>query len=272
MQLSWTIFQPSPPLQAIIRDYILLRSSATLVQPHGGVILPRANFSLFLNLGHPLHHTTTLPVAKDAMTATMIEPQIQPHTIVYQGHVDAIGINFRVGYVVPFQCSSLSRLFGNTSSQVDTLEILKRLECCTELQKRIQIIEEMLLTQTQVSKCTRLHHAINYIVTHQGAITIQQLCDDLFISSRQLERLFKQYVGLPPKRYARLVRFNHILQYMHDTDVLPHGDIANHYYDQSHFIREFKQFASSAPTSYLNRPPTYLRDKTLFVDRVAHLK
>jgi AraC-like DNA-binding protein len=93
--------------------------------------------------------------------------------------------------------------------------------------------------------------ALDILRSREGLIPIQELCDQVNIGDRQLQRLFQRYVGLPPKFYARVIRFNKIFRMIRTpgttwTDIV----FASGYYDQSHFIRNFKSFTGEDPTAF----------------------
>lgn len=69
----------------------------------------------------------------------------------------------------------------------------------------------------------------------------------LGLSERQLERRFLQRIGVSPKRYAGLVRFERALELVRRAPSLTRAALDAGYYDQSHFIREFRRFAGVAP-------------------------
>jgi transcriptional regulator GlxA family with amidase domain len=79
---------------------------------------------------------------------------------------------------------------------------------------------------------------------------------DFFITERQLERLFKKYIGLSPKFYSRIIRFNHIFQLVKEKRIswleITH---LSGYFDQSHFIRDFKAFTGEEPSQYFFDAP-----------------
>lgn len=80
-------------------------------------------------------------------------------------------------------------------------------------------------------------------------------CSEFGISSRQLRRLTQLYLGLSPRDFARVLRFQHTLQVMSATS---HKIAwAEHYYDQPHFIREFKRLAGLTPTEFRNLSVLY---------------
>ena len=89
------------------------------------------------------------------------------------------------------------------------------------------------------------------------------------VSSRWLERHFQTAVGVSPKRLARLVRFRRVLAALDANPAdggvavaLDHG-----YYDQAHFIAEFRAFAGDAPRRFVDHRLAELT--RFFVDRRA---
>jgi AraC-like DNA-binding protein len=85
----------------------------------------------------------------------------------------------------------------------------------------------------------------------RGMNSVSDLANELKISERQLERIFKQYVGLSPKFYSRIIRFSTIFQLKEQGD--PNWiDLTyeSGFADQSHFIRNFKAFTGEDPSSY----------------------
>jgi AraC-like DNA-binding protein len=94
--------------------------------------------------------------------------------------------------------------------------------------------------------------ALQMIFARKGMIAVADICKELSVSERYVEKLFQNYVGLSPKFFARIIRFSHIFQLIKDKDpdwaavVFEAG-----YYDQSHFIRNFKAFTGEDPSEYI---------------------
>jgi AraC-like DNA-binding protein len=94
--------------------------------------------------------------------------------------------------------------------------------------------------------------AVDLIFSKKGMLTVAEICDEVSVSERYLQQLFQKYVGLTPKFFARVVRFSYIFQLIKDKDpdwaeiVYEAG-----YYDQSHFIRNFKAFTGEDPSAYI---------------------
>lgn len=165
---------------------------------------------------------------------------------------------------ITWKPAALSRLFGlsmtDYTDRVVPLDrvpgpwtpLIRSLAKCRGLEERIQATENFLRpylassTETHpVEKClTILHEA-------QGSVTMTQLCDEAGITARQLQRMFQTHVGLPPKYYARILRFNRIFSLIqHSQPSWADVVVLSGYYDQSHFIRDFKRFTGEDPTAY----------------------
>lgn len=79
-----------------------------------------------------------------------------------------------------------------------------------------------------------------------------QLAQACGISERELQRRFKQYVGISPRVYQRIMKLNKIKTTLSDGefDNLTQIALDNGYYDQAHFIRDFKSFMQRTPKQY----------------------
>lgn len=73
------------------------------------------------------------------------------------------------------------------------------------------------------------------------------------MSERQLERRFRARVGVTPKHYARLRRFERAVTLARQSPSLTAAAIDAGYYDQAHFIRDFRTFVGEAPGAFLKR-------------------
>lgn len=93
--------------------------------------------------------------------------------------------------------------------------------------------------------------AVNLILEKRGMVTVSEMCEAIGVGERQLQTLFRKYVGLSPKYFARIIRFSYIFELVQQNNQ-NWSDLAYQaaYYDQSHFIRNFKDFAGENPSDY----------------------
>ena len=206
-------------------------------------------------------------------TQAMVEGRVmyaQKHQILLAGiQTKAITIgstNADVGTVgIELTAKGAYRLFGlNMRGLVDQLvtfedifgamgaRLRRRVEEAENPVEKISILQHFLLQlldrNTAYISC--LDYAIDEISNSYGTIRIRTLQESVGCSRRYLDMLFKEHVGLSPKTYARILRF----QAMHRLlmqDALPIDRILHDYYfDQSHFIKDFKCFTGSTPAQY----------------------
>ena len=119
-------------------------------------------------------------------------------------------------------------------------------------EEKISAIENILLEALDLSiPPLNGEQAARLILQERGAIHLQDLCQHGGISERSLERYFKEYIGLPPKFYCRVIRFSNIFSLVNQGTV-NWSDVSFYsgFYDQSHFIKNFKEFTGEEPSNY----------------------
>jgi AraC-like DNA-binding protein len=93
----------------------------------------------------------------------------------------------------------------------------------------------------------------DHIVHNDGVVSIHQTARQFGVSQRQLERHFKQMVGLSPKFYSRIIRLQSIIAAgeFQRSDDLSGLALRFGFYDQPHFVREFAELVGKSPTAFL---------------------
>jgi transcriptional regulator GlxA family with amidase domain len=99
-----------------------------------------------------------------------------------------------------------------------------------------------------------LTKAIRKIWMEEGNISTACLSKSVFIGERQLQRLFKNSIGISPKLYSRIVRFRSAYEQAQSGRQMAWADVAYSlgYADQAHFVKDFKNFAGVTPTALFN--------------------
>lgn len=123
----------------------------------------------------------------------------------------------------------------------------------TNNSRRAIILSAFLESRLPDAGSSRVIPAIRQVILTGGQMPIQSLSDQYFLSSRQFTRAFSEYAGFSPKLFSRLLRFEHALGNYGNKDKSL-TDIAYDcgYYDQSHFIHEFKAFSGHHPRHYFS--------------------
>lgn len=103
--------------------------------------------------------------------------------------------------------------------------------------------------------------AFDRIIAQKGNVRSRTIADDVFYSERQLNRLFQQHLGIPIKMLARIVRLNHALRLMqHPVASLAQTAELAAYFDQAHFIHDFKALCGITPQRYLENASIYYNE------------
>lgn len=175
------------------------------------------------------------------------------------GRIGVFSIRFMPDGLHSFLPMSVDELTGDAVS-VEELWGLKgvileeRIMEATTTLSRIKIIEDFLLHRLNLSnpKYNPIHYCVHSILNSAGDKSVEFLSDEVNIGRRQLERKFIAAVGLSPKLLTRIVRFQNTLQQIEGkgSGSLTNLAYTNGFYDQSHFIKDFKEFTGLNPRQY----------------------
>lgn len=123
-------------------------------------------------------------------------------------------------------------------------------EAATHVDK-IRIVEQFLLSRMKANKPDiMVVKALQLIYQSKGLIRISKLSNQLNISQSPLEKRFRKVVGASPKKFASIVRFNSIIRNSLSSPSLTAIGYDAGFYDQSHFIKEFKKFTGDTPDEF----------------------
>lgn len=129
---------------------------------------------------------------------------------------------------------------------------------CEDSESSIRLIEQWLNTRIKSSLNTgRIGAALSEMFRFPST-SIDNLAGISCLGKKQFERLFRESVGMNPKEYGRIVRFQRALRMM-QLGSRDYAGIAyaNYYSDQSHFIREFREFSSLTPKQLVEYQTPY---------------
>jgi AraC-like DNA-binding protein len=184
----------------------------------------------------------------------------------------SIGINFKPGGVFPFFGIPVGKMH-NLNVPLDTLwgsaaqELRDRLLEAGTPAACFRVVEQFLLSQAIPAR--ELHPAVIHALRDFQAVpqdrTIAEVIKHIGLSPRWFNELFRSQVGLPPKLYCRLRRFRAALTLIGQQPQPDWAELACAcgYFDQAHFIRDFRAFSGLSPTSYL-------ADRTEHQNHVRH--
>lgn len=166
---------------------------------------------------------------------------------------------------VGFQPSGLYRLLGVPLNEYeldgfaegcyvldkDIVFIHEQLQAARNYDQMAHIVEVFLLTKLkQLRPNLPIDGVLMTIIQKGGLMSVDEMANTACIGFRQLERQFQQRIGMPPKFFARLTRFANAWGMKEGNPDTSWTNIAyqSGYFDQMHFIRDFKEFAGVTPS------------------------
>lgn len=173
-----------------------------------------------------------------------------------KGTNEFLGVRFWPGGIVPFLKISANDFTDKLVLLDDILgkvafEISERLYFAETLNEKLMIIEAelvKLLVKAGLSNELMIS-ALYKIYKHKGIISIKNLSQEMNISQRQLSRKFQNWIGTNPKTFINIIRFQNIIKQLNEATNINFQDVVfeNGYYDQAHFIKDFKAFYGKTP-------------------------
>jgi len=146
---------------------------------------------------------------------------------------------------------NLSLSLGDIFEKSKISEVEEKLIIATTDKQRIKIVEQFLLSQLKDIQVDKLIvEAVKLIYQSKGTIRVKELNEKLFISQSPFEKRFRKVVGTTAKKFASIVRFNSVLDNLNETKSLTEICYENNFFDQAHFIKDFKQFTGDTPENF----------------------
>lgn len=172
----------------------------------------------------------------------------------------AVGIKMRPGWAYPLLRTACSELTGCRATAKDiwpeaTSSYLAQVADATAPEARLRLLERLLLVRVDKARSESRHvvRALDVIGTTRGRTSIDRIVGELGVGGRQLEREFHRQVGLTPRRMCQIARVQHGLE-LARAQLKPNWSriaLECGFFDQAHFIRQFRSVTGLSPNSYL---------------------
>jgi AraC-like DNA-binding protein len=259
-------FAVSPLLRDFIQCiWVMQAGKGVFANPD--LLVPDGNIEVMLNYGDPV--TRYLPDGVTTETNTgseLVGQRCGWYKHATPGAVNLVSISFRPGGLspfIPFPVADATATAIPFSSLPGTLfsEMEDRVFEETDLVKKVAIIESLLLRQllknagksNQVSEFITRLNAINEFPSIAGFLQYYT------INRRKLERDFDYHVGVSPKFLQRLLRFRKAMLSFHQSANRNLTALAYDcgYFDQAHFINDFKEFTGLSPKKFFSSSCTF---------------
>lgn len=258
--MNYQTFKPRPNLMPIVKCFWTLEVPAQK-NPQRQIILPDGCVDMCFILGDDIKRYTSdddFVIQPRQMLLGQITKRffIEP-----TGNVNTFAIRFYpYGFVnfidVPFnelvnKETSLNKLFGDEKAERLSQKIIQ----ANTTNDRIDIVEKFLIGELH-NKATIdniVKSTIDTMFLVKGSKSVNAILKDDLTKRRQLERKFIKQIGLSPKQLSKIIRLQATLQLLLNQTKGTLTSIAyeNEYYDQAHFIKDFKEFTGITPKQFL---------------------
>ena len=239
-----------------VREYVGYEEWAT-----GGFLrkeVARSGVALILGFGDGMDiYDGDVGSAARTMGAFVVGNQTRASMTGVGGH--------QLGVQVELTAAGALALFGDVEAYNDAVvplhealgadgpRLLDRLASAPSWDARLDLLDEDFSAREVHALSPEVVWLRRQVDASRGSARVEPLMDETGWSRRHVTDAFRRQIGLPPKTYARLVRFRHAVALLLDPDVgrtVVDVAVEAGYYDQSHLTREFAALASATPGSY----------------------
>ena len=258
--MNYQTFEPHPDLESIISCYWTLEVPAT-DDPQRQRIIPDGTIEMAFILGDDIKRYTSGDNFILQPRSMVLGQTIDPFYIEPTGYVNTFAIRFYPYGFANFVTTPIKDL-TNKETPIELLfgeKTAKRLEKeiieATNTRQRIAIVERFLLAklgeQSTIDNIVRT--TIEALILTKGNTSISNILRDDLSKRRQLERKFGKQIGISPKQLGKVIRLQSALKMLLNEEEESLTNIAykSEYYDQAHFIKDFKEFTGISPKEFL---------------------
>lgn len=261
------INEVNPILKPYIRHYWM--TSGKLETKETTILLPMDHIDLIIPIRGKFYYSLHDSIS-DADGIVFHGMRRQSVAIKQDKSVVAYGITFEPWGFYPFIKKPLIHYIDKVvalSTQDEDLSLSIR-ECFkkdNDMDCSIKNLEEILIDQ--LTDAPQYEKELGIIKSFIGVerTTIESFCDRFYINRKRLERIFNKYVGMSPKDFLKVKQFEEASRNVMFNECARLTDIAleEDYYDQSHFIKDFRQYTDYSPTAFKKNKPA-LKSKFKF--------
>ena len=252
------LIEPIEVLGKYIKNYIVVETNNCTDFLPKERILPSGNATLVFHFGSPSKFQKKNSTEYIEPNLVICGQQTSYYDLSLSGKTGMILIVFKPHGVKSFLNFSANKLLNENLSLKDlvkyeAIELEDRLFNSTSNKQRISHIETFLIKRLILDQdFERVEHAIKMIENSKGQIKTQNIAQEVCLGIKQFERIFSKHVGVNPKKFISIIRFQNVIQMKREFKKLNMTQLAfdNGYYDQSHFNHDFKSLTGLAPRAF----------------------
>ena len=260
------IHKPAFPLNEFVENLVYYHGLSALHNLDR--FLPDGNTEIILDLTENpqyIYDNETLQEIQICRYAWVSGVRTKPITIPSGKGSRMLIVAFKKGRAFPFYPFPLNEL-TDTVAEADLVfgrkfhDLRDQLLAARSTERMFQRMESFLLQQAGPALHEDTHakcigYAVSSIIHKPTTQRLHQLSDQIGYSQKHIIDLFRQHVGVSPKQYLRIMRFQRAIRAIENNEGFRWSSIAleSGYFDQAHFIHDFKHFSGFTPNEYVKR-------------------
>jgi AraC-like DNA-binding protein len=249
--MRYAEYTPAPRLAALVERFWLLEGSST---GSADAIIPDGRVELVFHYGGPFWRHDAKGNALRQPASLLVGQMIEPVVLAPDGPAGVAAIRLRPAAsrtLLGFSLREVSGRFVDLELIFPSARPLReRLAEASNDGQRIRALEEWLSAMACPAPRRHVDALVGTILDSGGRVSIDALVARAGTSLRQLERQFREDVGLSPKTFSRIVRLQAALRRVRQGRALTDVALACGFYDQSHMTRDFRELASMSPGAW----------------------
>lgn len=197
------------------------------------------------------------------MGADVIGTLLQPHAVKVHSGYHYFGVRFLPGQRFLFDDTPFSEMVEHAiplQDQPENHALIEKIAMAADFESRIAAFMAYYLPKYLADKSNAVmdgisHHMLQEILNRRGNVKISELAESMGYSERYTSRMFAEKTGIAPKKFCRIIRFQNALQEIEEK-CIDHYELCDiseiGYYDEAHFIHDFKTFSGQSPVKFVN--------------------
>jgi AraC-like DNA-binding protein len=264
--------RPAPALRHLIRHYYQVKDSLVRGVSLQPVPARSPQIIEFMFGTHYQVRKRGCEAPENVRAVALVGARTSPSAeLILSGNVDAFTIVFLPGaFSMLFGVPAVELTNGDFNGQEVLGERINELHCrlgeATTFHDRVRAADKVLTAARPATESvSAIVHTARAMIRNEGSVRVSDIVHQTGLGLRQFERRFAHEIGVSPKLYARIIRFEAALQRRAITPSMSWTDIAHDlgYHDQMHMVHDFTRLSRDSPEAISSQLDMFVQPEVL---------